>query len=384
MNKYIWTLPAICSLMTHVFADAQGVGQPADSSAEKQKKYMQEMNQITPSAEPAVTRCADPFLTADFIWWRAQEEGLQYAFNGLSNANPGIAGNPGAPYKQADKGSTKRPDFDYEPGFKVGFGLKFRHDGWDAYAQYTWWRNEKNDTKSSVHRDSDNDSYVMGDIFCPSSIFAQGFFSGGVGQNGLIAFDTQSAEAKWSLHFNVLDLELGRNFWISKWLTLRPFVGMKFSWLDQDFDVEYEKIFATPNFQTKVLFDLDQFGVGLRAGLDSTWYMWKNWAVFGELAFTGLWNDFDSKRKDLFSNGSNPFQTILNLHDSNHLVSVVLEWALGLRFETAFHHDDFMFMLQAGWEQQVWFNQNQFILMPTASSANLNFEGLTLKAGFYF
>jgi hypothetical protein len=44
-----------------------------------------------------------------------------------------------------------------------------------------------------------------------------------------------------------------------------------------------------------------------------------------------------------------------------------------------------MFDLAAGWETQVWFNQNNFIfLMNNNAPGNLSLQGFTLKAGFAF
>jgi hypothetical protein len=356
------TILLLCAAAAPLCADAQGTQSMSDNKLTDQQRYMQEINKITPTAEPAVTRCADPFLTADFIWWRPQQDGLEYAFNGTSDGSV-----------DADKGRLHRPHFEYQPGFKVGAGLKFRHDGWDIFAQYTWLRSDEDDSRSSVHSDADGDSNVQSNIFIPDSL------------GGLETFWADEAKANWSLHFNVLDLELGRNFWISKWLTLRPFVGMKFSWNDQKYNVEYEgaefEEFNPSN--VKLHMKLDQTSVGLRTGLNTNWYMWKNWAIFGEFAVSGIWNDFDSSRKDHVATATSEV-TLNHINRDVHNVSAVIEWALGLRFETAFHKDAYMFMLQAGWEEQVWFDQNQFVMFPNQTPANLNFEGLTVKAGFYF
>ena len=308
-----------------------------------------------------VRRWADPYITADFIWWKAQEDGLNYAYNGVGN---GIV--------NADKGSMHHPRFKYEPGFKVGAGLKFKYDGWDLYSQYTWFRMNKHGSKSSVARNADGNSNVMGNIAIPSL----NSFSYNLGQ----------ANASWSLHFNVLDVELGRNFWISKHLTLRPFVGMKFSWNDQKFNVTYKD--SIGGFYTgddvNLKMHMDQLGVGLRTGLDTAWYMCKRLSIFGELALNGLWNRFNSSRKDMLAPTSGTSFNLNHVSNHSHIITPVLEWALGLRFETTFHNDEYMFMMQAGWEQQVWFNQNQFVFMPNTTAGNMNLEGLTVKAGFYF
>jgi hypothetical protein len=217
-----------------------------------------------------------------------------------------------------------------------------------------------------------------------SNIFTAGPWKESDGQ--LRTFFVDEAHARWRLHFNVLDLELGRDFWVSKYLTLRPFVGMKFSWNDQDFDVHYEKEAGAKHGFRKLKMDMDlnQTSVGLRSGLDTAWHMWKKWCIFGDFAISGIWNDFDSHRKDHLAKHGDNFVTFSRLHKDTHNVTAVLEWALGLRFQTAFHNDDFMFLLQAGWEEQIWFNQNQFVMMPNSTSGNLTLEGLTVKAGFYF
>ena len=90
-------------------------------------QQMRDMNEITPSAEPSVCGCVTPFVTADFIWWKAQEDGLDFALNGTSIAGVEAGFLP----ETASRGTVKGPHFSYEPGFKVGAGLKFEHDGWD-------------------------------------------------------------------------------------------------------------------------------------------------------------------------------------------------------------------------------------------------------------
>jgi hypothetical protein len=363
-------IPLLCAAFAPLCADAQGQSAADKQAAEKQKMYMDEMNKITPSGEPAVTRYADPFVSADFIWWRAQEDGLDYAFTGTT---PQV--------HNADRGRLKHPSFSYEPGFKVGMGLKFRHDGWDFFAQYTRLNFEHRNNRT--HSDEDNDSNVQSNITMPYG-------------GDLVTFWADSARGKWSLDFNVLDIELGRNFWVSKWLTMRPFVGMKFDWTDQDFHVKYENVSGNyisnnpgqglvAGSDVHMKMDQDQFGVGLRAGLNTTWYMWRHWCIFGELALSGMLNDFDISRKDKIETPADVEWKQNNFRRDSHPVTLVAEWSLGLGFETAFHHDDYMFQIRAAWEEQIWFNQNQFPFFPNAAGgSNLSFEGLTIKAAFFF
>ncbi len=354
-QKTLSMIPLLCAAVAPLCADTQGMNN--QTAADKQRMYMQEMNKITPTADPAVSRAADPFFSADFIWWRVQEDGLEYAFTGAGN---GLV--------STSKGKLYHPEFKYEPGFKVGAGLKFRHDGWDLYAQYTWLHTRGS---SSVAPDADDDSLLTSNIFVPID---------GTLNTSLLA----SASSSWKVQLNVLDIELGRDFWISKWLTLRPYTGMKFSWNNQRFNATYDGFTPAPILgdDLGLKMKLNQFGVGVRSGLDTAWYMWKHWSIFGEFAATGLLNYFDSHRTDTDTTADIVVNNVKK--KSNHRVTAVLEWALGLRYETTWHQDDYMFTIQAGWEEQIWFNQNQFIFMPNSAANDLNFEGLQLKVAFNF
>ncbi len=359
---------------------------------ESQKQFEQRWrdNQITPIANPKTDDSSwNPFITADYIYWKAYEEGLQYAYNGVAVA-PVIAGagttggvNPGS----AEQGKVFRPKFEWESGFKLGFGNKFSHDGWDVYAQYTWLRSDADDDE-----DDEGDCCVVEQVIAKSNLWLATIRT---------AEDVVMGEegSRWNLNsFNVLDLELGRNYYISKYLTLRPFGGMKFSWQHQKYKVKYSDIIwvgdqdgqpsstntiSNPS-DVEVQFKQREFGVGLRAGMNTQWYFCKWLGAYADFALTGLWNHFKERREVEVKTATAEFDSE-NIKDKIYDVTGVLEIGLGLFFEWAFHDDDYMFSLAAGWEDQVWWNQNNFIyLMNNNAPGNLSFQGFTLKAGFAF
>jgi hypothetical protein len=312
------------------------------------------MNQITPPAGPLVNNGADVYLTADFIWWKAQQDGVTFAYTGYS----------GDQDVDTSKGSELEPHFKYEPGFKVGLGVLCGHDNWDIFAQYTWLNVPKHATKKSS--DSDN-------------LYSTLQNHHGSDEDALL-----STTGEWGFKMNVLDLEMGRNFWISKRLTLRPHIGMKFSWLKQDWDVSSTDLHNDEIGSHTHDFDLSEFGVGVRGGVNTAFYLWNKWSIFGDLDVTALWNDFKSSRKDTHTL-DDVTSTPLNIHYHPFTVTTVLEMALGLRFETIFSKGRYMYMLQAGWEEQIWFNQGQFINLSSPNAiGNLTMEGLTIKTGFWF
>jgi len=128
----------------------------------------------------------------------------------------------------------------------------------------------------------------------------------------------------------------------------------------------------------------DFFGVGLRAGLDAVWYFAKHFGLYGDVACAALWSDFDNSRKDSFSSSAvTKYQTMDN-DASSSMLAEVLELGLGLRYDTTFHRGDHQFYFQVGWEQQIWFDQNQFYNLNNNATENLTFKGVTFKAGLMF
>ncbi len=318
---------------------------------------------ITPPVAPRVDHGADVFINADFIWWKAQVAGQEYVDLGAHR---------------------KEAPFKFEPGLKVGLGLDLEHDGWDVYAQYTWLNGPKQHSSTSSSTGGNSTvafpAYVAfpDDELDPSVITAPATYA--------------SSHKKFT--FNVLDLELGRNFFISKRLTLRPNFGLKFGWLTDKVDNTYtystETTFFNDYNQTKINRKQDTFGVGIRAGINTVWHFARSWGIYGDLNVTTLWGSFDNKSNvhvyDETSTGSGEY-TLINSQsrkENSQDIIPVVEAGLGLTYMTWFYDESYMFSLKAGWEEQIWVNYNHMINLPSNNTGNLSLHGLTLRAEFAF
>jgi hypothetical protein len=309
--------------------------------------------EITPNAGPCVACGADLYLTADFIYWAVREDRLALvATTGTHTTAP-------------LKGSYIQPDFKMEPGFKVGLGILFDHDGWDVFAEYTWIR----------ARDL-TASFTVAPEMAARDILTWGFSNGGSVTGGNVS---------WSLHyFNAVDLELGRNFYVSRYLKLRPHFGLKGTWQKQ----LYSAVLNEPNDATATG-SMDQFywGVGIRAGLDAAFHFSKSFSAIGQLALSGLWGQFQPDRLNLdpaLPVGDSPLAP-LNVGNNFHTIRPVIEWMLGFRWETYTCDKDFHFAIDAAWELQYWPDQNQFPAYTVQTQGGaLVMQGLTLKFRFDF
>lgn len=318
--------------------------------------------EITPNAGPRVAHGADVFITADFIWWKGVQNGLDYAISGVLGNGAALA----AVTTVSGKGNVKDPGFGWEPGFKVGLGLNLSHDGWDLYAQYTWYQSNQSDSTTGI-------TTITNSVPAVSPV--------------LIAIDETKRSANWDLHFNVIDVELGRNFYVSQFLTLRPHFGLKGTWQNQDYVV---KIAPTGGFTNNARGpyrsrqDHDVWGIGVRAGLNTAWYFVKNWSIFGNIAWTAMWTDYDVDRRDTLVVDDTTTNVIVNTNLTQYDVRYVGEFELGLRWEIWFYDDNYHFAIQAGWEEQIWINYGSFIRLYNDVNGDLNFHGLNLKLRFDF
>ena len=333
--------------------------------------------EITPNAGPRVAHGADVFITADFIWWKAVQEGTDYATTGVAGFDYQSQQNQ---LLNVSRGHERSVGRDWAPGFKVGLGLNLSHDGWDIYAEYTWLR-------------PSNSSSLSADNVLSKTVVVQD------GPNAR----ANRATANWDLDFNVIDVELGRNFYLSQFLTMRPFIGLKATWQNQDTRI---KFFNPDGYEAgedgqgnnikvegpyKIHEQMDNWGIGVRGGFDISWYMSKQWSIYGDLAWTTMWVDYtDITRKDTIDDptqatGSSSVTPQNIKIDDHYSVKNILELELGLRWEILFYDDNYHFAIQAGWEQQVWSNWGtSFDFLNGQTWNDLNFHGLNLKLRFDF
>jgi hypothetical protein len=336
----------------------------ADSEMPLERVTTLPNHSATPVVAPAVENTLNVTTAADFIWWKTYLANMEYAWAGVVD----LVNVPRT--ESVAKGNIKNPDFDFAPGFKVGLGLTFKHDGWDLYGRYTWLN-----THSTTHTSGAQNVGLV-------ATFA---FDG----LSHTALPLTSASVKWEQEFSVIDLELGRNFFISKRLTLRPHVGLKADWIEEEFTDIYSTSFSRGR---EVGFTVHRnervWGIGIRGGLDTVWHFTRSWGLYGDVAVTALWSDFHTTLKGVAnSNITNLFleEGIFNTYQKIQQVMPVLEAGLGLIYQLWFHQERNLFFAKVGWEGQIWFDYNQIIQPPLAPKCgSLSLQGLTVEVGFTF
>ncbi len=329
---------------------------------------------INPNARPGVRNGSDLFVTADLLYMKAEENGLTYGIENCGSSENIL------------NGKMKDPHFKWDFGFRVGVGYNLPHDGWDLYLDWTR-------LYSRAHA-SESDEV-------PSTIFATWANPQITGFNDI---KCNEADAHWRLHLNVVDLELGREFFTSKWLTLRPFIGLRGAWIHQRYHVEYEDGSFFINNEGEELEDAEDgeldirmknnyWGVGLRGGLNTLWGLCGGWSIYGDLAISLLYGRFHVRQAENFiATGSDTKENQLYVDHGFTSGRAVTDLGLGLRWDHSFCDCNYHFGIQAGYEHHMFFGQNQLnrFVDDTVAGAfvsnlgDLTVQGWVLSARFDF
>ena len=335
---------------------------------------------INPPGRPQVRDGVDLFLFGQLLVWNAHENGLPFA---IVNENSG--------HNLADS-KVKNIHSEWDAGFRVGIGYNLPHDGWDL--NLAWLRfNTDGEKKINAH----SNRHVFSTRNQPREM-------------NVFNDSCQKAHSRWDLHLNQLDLDLGREFFVSKWLTLRPHFGVRSDWVHQKWESHFRNFqgfqFINPQINTfppnklEIEYKDEWWGIGLEGGLDTQWGLGSGWSLFGNMTGAILYGFHDIDVEDEVSPAvtiSGYFTptskgTFVDMDNTYRVSHPILDIMMGLRYDRMFSNDQFHLGLQLGWEHHVYFSQNQFPVFVddvnlgtiVSNQGDLTFQGWTLSARFDF
>lgn len=314
---------------------------------------------INPPARPVVRDGTDLWIQAELLYLNATEDCLSYTIKN-KNATTTV------------DGSVKNVQYDWSPGFRVGIGYNLPHDGWDMLVNWTWFRS---------HEKKKNHSHTGTGLFQTQTNVA----------STVDTIDTLATEAEGraSLHLNILDGELGREFFVSKWLTLRPFMGIRGIWVNRGFGFEYD---LANNQGTEIDGHThNRFrGAGLIGGLNTQWGLGSGWSFYGNITLALIYGVQRLHQHQDREVGETEGR-IEHLHNHWTIVRPMLDLGAGLRWDHLFDNDAYRIRLQLGWEQHNLFGFEKDMNFVSGvpgkfayNSGDLSLSGVAFQARFDF
>lgn len=285
---------------------------------------------VNPSSRFEVDNGWNIFLDVEFLWWTPREDGLFYAQSGYT----GPVTSPVPPDGVKNfKGHLQKVHPHFRPGFRAGIGGNMSYDEWDIFLYWTWFRSHAR-------------GHSHGDLL---TLWGHPTATG----EGNVLEGATKAHAKWTLHYNTLDIEMGRSFWAGRHFSMRPFFGIRAGWIDQHFDVHYDYT-TTPETDGRVRADSDFEGIGIRGGLDMRFVLLGGWSLYGIVSGSMLYGHYECDFHDHWESFK-----VANSRDSFHNAASSAQMAFGVRWDTYINRDRYHFGLYAAWEQNIWFGVNK-------------------------
>lgn len=322
-----------------------------DNSIEQTPSPTADTNQ---DKKPPQKVCKEPwglFFTGDFLYWSAYEEGLTFASTGF---NTNETSTPQAAVYSVKKGANKNFHTKWSPGFQVGAGVAFNEQKtWDLYLN--WTRFYQTHTRSA-HKMPQAFDVPFNATQSHTPLNTEWiYFSVDYGE------PLNFIRAQWRLHYNTLDLELGRTFTPGTRISLRPHVGLRGVLILQRYKIDQEENHpgVIPRNQHDFVNNQNDFrGVALRVGLDSVWNFSRHFGLYGDLAASLASGKFQILNRQHTQAPKFP-DPYINQEEHFFAVKPCLEAALGFQWETGLSCERYHIGLNAGWQMLWWPHQNQ-------------------------
>jgi len=358
--KYLITPFALFSCISLLHADVKYANKPNANTSEAKAPN----SFFNPPGRPEVKNGLDLFITADYLIWQALEQNVtaweKGGFITLVGTN-------------ADRGTFHSPRFDWKSGARIGVGYNIGHDQWDTSLTWTWFEDD-----ASNHGVSSAKGTIEGVISSP-----------------LFSVTSHKASSHLGLALNVLDLELGKEFYTSNWFTLRPFAGIRNAWVNQHWRTKFDDVIST-NFigqieEFKVRLKQKFWGIGPRAGLNAEFGLIRELSIFSNTSLSLLYGFFKNTRTE----NSVTLQNVKTRNEASkksaHSEQAIADLQLGLRWDHLINRERYHIRLQAGWEHHIFFDHNHFYNFSSGGSyaidnlgGNLGFQGWFLSGRFDF
>ena len=324
MNKLKKLLPLIAMTLVGTHSVVSAVDDMQVRNLENRVSALEQRRgangMINPPARPVVKDGVDLWLQAEALFMHATEDGIHYGIK-LENGD-------------TTDGHVKNLSYNWSWGWRAGLGYNLPHDGWDMLLNYTWFRSHD----SSKH---DGDSLQIWTN--PTE--------------GAASAVVDRAKGKTSLHFDYLDFQMGREFFVSKWLTLRPFVGARGLWAHRNMTVKYRGGELGEEFadviKLKEKLNNHFCGGGLLTGLDTQWGLGEGWSVYGQFALSLIYGTQRLHEKQDEYSPDDERTRIAHFKDHWTNVRMMTDLGAGLRWDRLLDNDYYRIRLQLGWEQHI-------------------------------
>ncbi|MCB1084960.1 MAG: hypothetical protein KDK60_02545 [Chlamydiia bacterium] len=310
-------------------------------------------------------------VSAEILVWHAKAGGTDYAIEFDSAF-------------LSKFGDLKDLDFKWNVGFRAGVNHSFSQDKGELGLRFTYFRTH--DT-TRAGEPIENPALPKGQII--------GFSRG--------KFDS-------TLGFYGLELSYGQYYFLSRFLSAHPFIGLHTMWFDQTYKMHGRDLingspspfFALGLVDNRVIHNCDSWGIGPMVGIDMDWFWRKGICFFSSIRGTlfSNYSDIDYRQNVLITPvGAPSVNPRVNINGDRQLYIPQVTMMIGLKWGRQFSKTRYL-EFSAAYETQYFWRINQTLdvsdtvpaLAATGSvrveygrsSEDISFYGWTGKVRYTF
>lgn len=276
--------------------------------------------------------CGEGFISADLLYWRAFESGLDIC---VPNAICDTITADGTVISKFS-GKARDPHFKWNPGFRIGAGYELNN--WDIIASWAHFH-------SHSHRSIN-----------------------------------QVTQVNWNLDFDSLDILVGYES-LNSCFTFKPFIGLRGARIDQRLHINEDPFLTSSSIiddlSTTNTFNKQRFsGIGPIIGLEGDFNILCGFSFYAGASISCLYGTFDVLLSDCSQsiNMIDSFRIKKNLDAS----LAVGDASLGIRWKNCFCNN-MKLILQLGLEHHRYFDYNRI-----GNYGDLSFDGVNFSVGLEF
>jgi hypothetical protein len=210
---------------------------------------------------PTIQNCRNEniFESGEFLYWRFSSPNLIYGRSGV--------GVKGAVESAVTSGTALLPEFDYDPGFRLGLGTRFGPSKlFDLVGYYTWLYSVPLGTISGNQ---------ISHSFQPNN-----FFNSGTAATNVYSL----ASLALHLHLHIAEVQSGYTFPINRNFTLRPYIALTSYIIAGDLKARYEFTTPTNAFEiSKTHGECASWSIGPKTGLDVIYHIKGRFGIFSNV-----------------------------------------------------------------------------------------------------
>jgi hypothetical protein len=322
MNMMV--LLASCCLSGEV---SQVNAPPPTDASPPAKRYHEVPTQLPPQRElSTISGCQGVDVIGEFLYWKPYEGGTEFA---IQHPLTSTYLSPPSIFVDA---TSKSMQFSYDPGFRVGLVWHMPYDHWKMTGSYTF-------------------LHARSHTLIEGKLFPQFLMQTSVIDPPNAILNATSATARWHLHYQVLDVSIGREQQFCKSLLWVPYFGAKGALVHQKFRFDYvsgeEDAFSGETSTVRAKNDFD--GVGMMGGVKADWVLGKGFRFLAHTSGALLWGRFAT-------NNIQPLEGV-SLEGTFHELIPTMTWMGGFAWGHKWRCG--YVQLSVGWEMQYWWRQNQ-------------------------